>query len=70
MIGWAEDADVSGAVDPFDTPQLGRWLNQRIEEYDVIAAWKFDRRHSRPPRGIGWRGRDDREHSPVTQQQV
>jgi len=43
VIGWAEDADVSGAVDPFDTPQLGRWLNQRIEEYDMIAAWKFDR---------------------------
>ncbi|ORJ97764.1 recombinase family protein [Prescottella equi] len=43
VVGWAEDADVSGAVDPFDTPQLGQWLNHRVEEYDVIAAWKLDR---------------------------
>ncbi|MBM4600043.1 recombinase family protein [Rhodococcus hoagii] len=43
VIGWAEDTDVSGAVDPFDTPQLGQWLNHRVEDYDVIAAWKLDR---------------------------
>ena len=25
IVGWAEDIDVSGSVDPFDTPQLGPW---------------------------------------------
>lgn len=43
MIGWAEDVDVSGSVDPFDTPNLGDWLNNRADEFDVIAAWKLDR---------------------------
>ena len=43
MVGWAEDSDVSGSVDPFDTPQLGDWLNNRANEFDMIAAWKLDR---------------------------
>ncbi|MGY4869798.1 recombinase family protein [Mycolicibacterium elephantis] len=43
VIGWAEDVDVSGSVDPFDTPQLGDWLNNRADEFDVIATWKLDR---------------------------
>jgi site-specific DNA recombinase len=43
VIGWAEDIDVSGAVDPFDTPELGLWLNRRAPEWDIIAAWKLDR---------------------------
>ncbi|MCV7186398.1 recombinase family protein [Mycolicibacterium murale] len=43
MIGWAEDVDVSGSIDPFDTPQLGDWLNNRAPEFDVIVAWKLDR---------------------------
>ena len=27
VVGWATDLDVSGSVDPFDTPQLGDWLD-------------------------------------------
>ncbi|WP_139000209.1 recombinase family protein [Rhodococcus zopfii] len=44
VIGWAEDVDVSGAIDPFDTPQLGAWLTpDRAGEWDALAAWKLDR---------------------------
>lgn len=43
VIGWAEDIDVSGSVDPFDSPRLGDWLTNRHPEFDVIAAWKLDR---------------------------
>lgn len=43
VVGWAEDIDVSGAVDPFDTPQLGEWLNDRAPEWDILSAWKLDR---------------------------
>ncbi|WP_454194152.1 recombinase family protein [Nocardia sp. Marseille-Q1738] len=43
VIGWAEDIDVSGAVSPFEAPQLGEWLNDRHPEWDVLAAWKLDR---------------------------
>lgn len=43
VIGWAEDIDVSGSIDPFDTPQLGDWLDNRAGEFDVIACWKLDR---------------------------
>ena len=43
VVGWAEDIDVSGAVDPFDTPQLGPWLGHRVTEWDILCAWKLDR---------------------------
>jgi DNA invertase Pin-like site-specific DNA recombinase len=43
VVGWATDIDVSGSVDPFDTPQLGDWLGNRAPEFDVIACWKLDR---------------------------
>ena len=44
IIGWAEDLDVSGAVDPFDTPSLGLWLtNGKLGEWDILCAWKLDR---------------------------
>ena len=43
VVGWAEDIDVSGAVDPFDTPELGQWLNNRVPEWDILCAWKLDR---------------------------
>ncbi|MGQ9348823.1 recombinase family protein [Mycolicibacterium gilvum] len=43
VVGWAEDSDVSGSVDPFDTPALGDWLTNRAPEFDVIVAWKLDR---------------------------
>ena len=44
VIGWAEDVDVSGSVDPFATPDLGPWLRApRMNDWDVMAAWKWDR---------------------------
>jgi DNA invertase Pin-like site-specific DNA recombinase len=43
VVGWAEDLDVSGSVDPFDTPAFGPWLNHRAEEWDIVCAWKLDR---------------------------
>ncbi|WP_162264250.1 recombinase family protein [Mycobacterium sp. Root265] len=43
VVGWAEDVDVSGSIDPFDTPRFGDWLNNRAPEFDVIATWKLDR---------------------------
>lgn len=43
VVGWAEDIDVSGAADPFDTKQLGDWLTKREHEFDVLATWKLDR---------------------------
>lgn len=43
VVGWAEDLDVSGSVDPFQTPQLGDWLNHREHEWDILVAWKLDR---------------------------
>lgn len=43
IVGWAEDLDISGSVDPFYAPALGPWLNDRADEFDVIVAWKLDR---------------------------
>ncbi len=43
MVGWASDLDISGSVDPFETPQLGDWLNNRAPEFEAIACWKLDR---------------------------
>lgn len=43
VVGWAEDTDVSGSVDPFDTPSFGDWLNNRADAFDVIVSWKLDR---------------------------
>jgi site-specific DNA recombinase len=44
IVGWAEDLDVSGSVDPFDTPALGSWLtDEKADEWDILAAWKLDR---------------------------
>lgn len=43
LVGWAEDVDVSGSVDPFETPGLGPWLTERFPDWDVVCAWKLDR---------------------------
>lgn len=44
IIGWADDLDVSGSVDPFDTPGLGPWLTDgQLQRWDILAAWKLDR---------------------------
>lgn len=42
VIGWAEDMDVSGAVDPFQAPALRGWWD-RESEWDILCAWKLDR---------------------------
>ncbi|MET9673585.1 recombinase family protein [Streptomyces sp. NPDC006482] len=43
LVGEAEDTDVSGGLSPFKRPQLGRWLNHRVDEFDVLIASKLDR---------------------------
>ncbi|MEU4714689.1 recombinase family protein [Micromonospora purpureochromogenes] len=44
IVGWAEDLDVSGAVPPWERPELGRWLGDSPPApFDVIAGWKIDR---------------------------
>jgi DNA invertase Pin-like site-specific DNA recombinase len=44
LIGWAEDLDISGSVDPFDTPSLGPWLRpDREGEWDTLCVSKLDR---------------------------
>lgn len=42
-VGIAQDLDVSGSVNPFDRPQLGDWLNNRFDEFDVVVFWRMDR---------------------------
>lgn len=42
IVGWAEDLDVSGSVDPFEAPALREWW-EREGEWDILCAWKLDR---------------------------
>lgn len=44
VVGVAEDLDVSaGATSPFDRPQLGDWLTNRLGEFDVLVFYRMDR---------------------------
>lgn len=44
VVGIAEDLDVSaGATSPFDRPQLGDWLTNRLGEFDVLVFYRMDR---------------------------
>lgn len=44
VVDYAEDLDVSGSVDPFDTPALGPWLKEDTRgQWDILVAWKLDR---------------------------
>ena len=45
VIDIAEDLDVSGAVSPFERPNLGPWLTDptKIAQWDVLVVWKMDR---------------------------
>lgn len=43
VVGWAEDLDVSGSIDPFEAPALKPWLEERAGEWDILCAWKLDR---------------------------
>ena len=42
VIGWAEDIDVSGSIDPFEAPALKEWW-AREAEWDILCSWKLDR---------------------------
>ena len=44
IVGWATDLDLSGTVDPFDSPALGPWFaKDKLGEWDILCAWKLDR---------------------------
>jgi site-specific DNA recombinase len=44
VVGIAEDLDVSaGTSSPFDRPQLGDWLTNRLGEFDVLVFYRMDR---------------------------
>jgi site-specific DNA recombinase len=43
LVGEAEDTDVSGSLSPFKRPKLGKWLNDRADQFDVLIAAKMDR---------------------------
>jgi DNA invertase Pin-like site-specific DNA recombinase len=44
VIGWAEDTDVSGAVPPWQRPELGKWLpstiGKDVSEVEERRAWE------------------------------
>lgn len=44
VVGVARDLNVSATrVPPWQRRELGRWLNDRVPDFDVILFWKMDR---------------------------
>ncbi|MDX6759049.1 recombinase family protein [Streptomyces sp. F8] len=44
VVGVARDLNVSATrVPPWQRKELGRWLNDRVPDFDVILFWKMDR---------------------------
>lgn len=44
VMGVAQDLDVSaGKTSPFDRPQLGDWLTNRLGQFDVLVFYRMDR---------------------------
>src|SRR4051794_5602693 len=43
IIAWADDWEVSGAMDPLKRPKLGPWLTGKMGPYDGIAGAAVDR---------------------------
>ncbi|MFE9446906.1 recombinase family protein [Streptomyces sp. NPDC006739] len=43
LVGFAEDIDVSASLPPWLRPDLGDWLNNRRDEFDVLYVLKIDR---------------------------
>ncbi|MET7828517.1 recombinase family protein [Streptomyces sp. NPDC005386] len=47
IVGWAEDVDVSGAVAPWQRPELGKWLpstiGKEVSEVEERRAWEASR---------------------------
>lgn len=40
---WAVDVDVSASLSPWERPQLGKWLNERRDQFEVLYVLKLDR---------------------------
>ncbi|MET7739636.1 recombinase family protein [Streptomyces sp. NPDC005385] len=40
---FAIDVDVSASLSPWNRPQLGKWLNERRDQFDVLYVLKIDR---------------------------
>ena len=44
VVAITEDTDISGAVSPFDRPDLGKWLTDaRLGQWDILVVAKLDR---------------------------
>lgn len=44
IVGWAEDVDLSGSVDPLSQRSLAPWLQPpKIHQWDIIVVWKQSR---------------------------
>jgi len=43
LVDWATDLDVSASFSPWDRPHLGKWLKERIDDFDVMHVFKLDR---------------------------
>lgn len=44
VVGTATDLDISATkYRPFDRPELGKWLNDRADEFDTLVCWRLDR---------------------------
>lgn len=43
LVDIAVDVDVSASFSPWERPQLGKWLNERADEFDVLVVYKLDR---------------------------
>lgn len=44
VVGLASDLNVSATkVKPWERPELGKWIRDRVPEFDVLAFWKLDR---------------------------
>lgn len=43
LVDFATDVDVSASYSPWDRPELGKWLNDHKDEFDVLYVLKMDR---------------------------
>ncbi|WP_328932641.1 MULTISPECIES: recombinase family protein [unclassified Streptomyces] len=43
LVDFAVDLDVSASFSPWERPQLGKWLNEHIDSFDVLYVYKLDR---------------------------
>lgn len=62
IIGWADDWEVSGAVNPLERPSLGPWLRGEMGPYDGIVGPDVSRigRDVRDALNTGWMMKDSR----------